>query len=509
MKMVESHPEGWSQGRSSLSAESLEISLTWMLHGTLGCDHRHAAGSTRVSFVTHRHLASLTHAELSIRRMAMQVVYARCAGLDVHKKSVVVCVRLVVDGLISTHIRSFGATTTALLDLVAWLLSLQVTHVALESTGEFWKPVFNLLEGHFTVLVVNAAHIKHVPGRKTDVKDAEWIAELLAHGLLRASFVPEAPQRALRDLTRQRTHLVQERASVINRMQKVLEWANIKLSSVVTDITGVSARAMLVALCDGQTDVSALAQLAKGRLRTKIAELEQALQGTLELHHAFMITQHLALLDVFDEQIEAFDTHIQQAIEETRPVARPGEEQASSGEVQEHRLCAPDGAWAAQAILDAVPGIGMRSTEVIVAELGTDMSRFPSSREVSSWAGLAPGQHQSAGKRKAVRISTGNKYLRSALIQAAWAAVRQPDTFLAAFYRRLAARRGKKKAIVAVAHKILVIIYTLLSTGQIYQERGAAALDEQQKDRIVDRLERRIAQLGYKVHLEPITAVAA
>jgi transposase len=440
----------------------------------------------------------------------MQVVHARCAGLDVHKKSVVVCVRLVAaDGSISTHVRSFGATTTALLDLVAWLLSLHVTHVAMESTGEFWKPVFNLLEGHFTVLVVNAAHIKHVPGRKTDVKDAEWIAELLAHGLLRASFVPQAPQRALRDLTRQRTHLVQERASVVNRMQKVLEWANIKLSSVVTDITGVSARAMLVALCEGQTNVSALAELAKGRLRTKRADLEQALRGTLESHHAFMITQHLALLDVFDEQIATFDTRIQQAIEDTRPADTLGEEQAGSGEGQDQRPCAPDGAWAAQAIMDAVPGIGKRSTEVIVAELGTDMSRFASSRQVSSWAGLAPGQHQSAGKRKAVRINTGNKYLRSALIQAAWAAVRQPATFLAAFYRRLAARRGKKKAIVAVAHKILVIIYTLLSTGQIYQERGAAALDEQQKDRIVHRLERRIAQLGYKVHLEPISAAAA
>jgi transposase len=442
--------------------------------------------------------------------MAMQVVHARCAGLDVHKKSVVVCVRLVAaDGSISTHVRSFGATTTALLDLVAWLLSLPVTHVAMESTGEFWKPVVNLLEGHFTVLVVNAAHIKHVPGRKTDVKDAEWIAELLAQGLLRASFVPQAPQRALRDLTRQRTHLVQERASVVNRMQKVLEWANIKLSSVVTDITGVSARALLVALCDGQTDVSALAELAKGRLRTKIAELEQALRGTLEPHHAFLITQHLAWLDVFDEQIATFDTRIQQAIEDRRPADTLGEEQVGSGERQDQRPCAPDRAWAAQAIMDAVPGIGKRSTEVIVAELGPDMSRFASSRQVSSWAGLAPGQHQSAGKRKAVRITTGTKYLRSALIQAAWAAVRQPTTFLAAFYRRLAARRGKKKAIVAVAHKILVIIYTLLSTGQIYQERGAAALDEQQKDRIVHRLERRIAQLGYKVHLEPISAAAA
>lgn len=439
----------------------------------------------------------------------MQVVHLRCAGLDVHKKSVVAAVRLLsADGTFTTHVRTFGTTTAALLDLVAWLLTLEVTHVAMESTGEFWKPVYNLLEGSLTVLVVNAAHIKYVPGRKTDVKDAEWIAELLAHGLLRPSFVPPAPQRALRDLTRQRTHLIQERASVVNRMQKVLEWANIKLSSVVTDITGVSARAMLQALVEGQTDVTALAQLAKGRLRSKLAELEQALRGSLEPHHAFMISQHLALLDVFDEQIAAFDTRIQTAIEGTRPDPQP-----PSGDraVQERAdvPSAPDGAWTAQAIVDAVPGIGLHVAETILAELGTDMSRFPSQGHVSSWAGLAPGQHESAGKRKSTRIRAGNQYLRSALIQAAWAAVKKSDTFLAAFYRRLAGRRGKKKAIVALAHKILVIVYTLLKSGKVYQERGAAALDERQKERLVHRLERRIAQLGYKVHLEPVMAAAS
>ena len=445
----------------------------------------------------------------------MQIVYARCAGLDVHKKSVVVCIRLVSsDATLTTHLRSFGTTTTALLNLVAWLHSLEVTHVAMESTGEFWKPVYNLLEGTVTVLVVNAAHIKHVPGRKTDVKDAEWIAELLAHGLLRASFVPDAPQRALRDLTRQRTHLIQERASVINRMQKVLEWANIKLASVVTDITGVSARAMLQALLDGQTDVSELANLAKGRLRSKRAELEQALRGTLQSHHAFMIGQHLALLDVYDEQIASFDERISAAIAATHqadtPPADGGSTDSGSELVSEAEAAsAPSGAWAAQAILDAIPGIGQRVAETLVAELGTDMSRFPSAGHASSWAGLAPGQHESAGKRKQTRIGDGNNYLRSSLIQAAWAAVKQTDTFLAAFYRRLAARRGKKKAIIAVAHKMLVIVYTLLKTGEVYQERGAAALDERQKDRIIHRLERRIAQLGYKVHLEPITAVAA
>jgi transposase len=442
----------------------------------------------------------------------MQIIHMRCAGLDVHKKTVVVCVRLVQpDGTVTRHSRSFGTTTAELLNLVAWLLSLEVTHVAMESTGEFWKPIYNLLEGSFTILVVNAAHIKYVPGRKTDVKDTEWIAELLAHGLLRPSFVPPPPQRALRDLTRQRTHLIRERASEVNRLQKVLEWANIKLASVVTDISGVSARAMLQALVAGQTDVSALAQLAKGRLRSKLPELEQALRGTLLEHHAFLIGQHLALIDVFDEQIAAFDQPIREAIEGTRPTAPASDREgnATQSATSEPAPTAPDGAWAAQAIVDAIPGIGTRVSEILLAELGTDMSRFPSRAHVSSWAGLAPGQHESAGKRKSTRIRDGNRYLRATLVQAAWAAIKTKDSFLAAYFWRLAARRGKQKAIIAVAHKILVIVYTLLKTGQVYQERGAAALDERQKERIVHRLERRIAQLGYKVNLEPLTAAAA
>ena len=316
-------------------------------------------------------------------------------------------------------------------------------------------------------------------------------------------------------MTRQRTHLIRERASEVNRMQKVLEWANIKLASVVTDITGVSARAMLQGLVAGQTDVTALAQLAKGRLRSKQTELEQALRGTLQPHHAFLISQHLALLDVFDEQIGAFDERIRASIEGTRPdpPSAAGDASADHGTSEppaaSEASTAPDGAWAAQAIMDAVPGIGTRVTEIVLAELGTDMSRFPSRAHVSSWAGLAPGQHESAGKRKSTRIRDGNRYLRATLVQAAWAAVKQADTFLQAFYRRLVARRGKKKAIIAVAHKILVIVYTLLKTGQVYAERGATALDEKHKDRIVHRLERRIAQLGYTVHLEPITAAAA
>jgi transposase len=445
----------------------------------------------------------------------MQLVHTHCAGLDVHKKTVVACARIVSpDDTRSTHIRTFPTTTAGLLALLDWLLSLGITHVAMESTGEFWKPVYNLLEDSVTILVVNAQHMKQVPGRKTDVKDAEWIAELLAHGLLRPSFVPPAPQRALRDLTRQRTNLVQERARVVNQMQKVLEWANIKLSSVVTDLTGVSARAMLEALVAGSTDVTALAELAKGRLRAKRAELEQALRGTLLEHHAFMIAQHLSHLDFLEEQIAAFDAQVDIAISASPPPADLAPPAASgsgdsSGPAGAVEARPADTTWAAaRTLCDAVPGSGKRIAETIIAELGTDMSRFPSAGHAASWAKLAPSQHESAGKRRSSRIGKGNRHLRAALIQAAQAAVKKDETFLAAFYRRLAARRGKKKAIVAVAHKILVIVYMLFKTGEQYQERGAAALDERQKDRLLQRLQRRIAQLGYSVSLEPIDATA-
>lgn len=445
----------------------------------------------------------------------MQVVHARCAGLDVHKKTVVACVRLLApDGTLTTEVRTFSTMTAGLLALVDWLLSLGVTHVAMESTGEFWKPVYNLLEDSLTVLVVNAQHIKHVPGRKTDVKDAAWIAELLAHGLLRASFIPPAPQRALRDLTRQRSHLVQERATVVNRLQKVLEWANIKLAAVATDVTGVSSRKMLEALIAGQTDVSVLAELAKGRLRAKRAELEQALRGNLAPHQAFMLAQHLAHLDFLDEQIAVFDAQIEAALQPAdEPPSDPGAPPSDLG-APTHRTGTsgegpPERNWhSARTICDAVPGIGPRVAEVIIAELGTDMSRFPDAKHAASWARLSPGQNESGGKRRSGRIGKGNRYLRAALIQAAWAAVKVKDSFLAAFYRRLAARRGNKKAIVAVAHKLLVIVYTLLKTGETYQERGAAAVDERQKDRLLARMRQRIEQLGYNVSLEPKLAAA-
>jgi len=361
-------------------------------------------------------------------------------------------------------------------------------------------------------LVVNAQHIKHVPGRKTDVKDAQSIAALLAHGLLRPSFVPPAPQRALRDLTRQRIPLVQARTQGVNQLHKVLEWANLKLTSVVTDVTGVSARAMLTALLDGQTDVSVLAELAQGRMRAKRADLEQALRGTLQPHHAFMITQHLTHIDFLEEQIATFDAQIETMIATNgQPPRDPPEADLSSSALTAAAdstvATPPTQSWAAgRELCDAVPGIGLRLAETILAELGTDMSRFPSAAHAASWAGLAPGQHESAGKRRAVRTGKGNRYLKTGLVQAAWAAINHKDSFLAAVYHRLAARCGAKKAIVAVARKILVIVYTLLKTGTTYEERGAATLDDRQKARLVERMQRRIERLGYIVNLEPVAA---
>lgn len=444
----------------------------------------------------------------------MQVVYPRCAGLDVHKKSVVACARLVApDGQLTTHVRTFGTMTADLLALADWLLSLEVTHVAMESTGEFWKPVFNILESQLAVLVVNAQHIKHVPGRKTDVRDAEWISDLLAHGLLRPSFVPPAPQRMLRDLTRQRTALVQERGSVVQRLQKVLEWANIKLSAVATNITGVSARAMLAAMLEGQTDPAVLAGLAQGRLRNKQVELEQALRGRFQPHHTFMVRQHLGHVDFLDEQIAAFDAQIAEAMA-TGGGAPPASGSGTAPD-QDQAPAAPGApagglAWeAARELVDAIPGIGQRVAEVIVAEVGTDMSRFPDAGHLASWARLCPGQHESGGKRHSRGIGKGNRYVRSVLMQAAHAAAKQKGTMLAAFYQRVATRRGRKRAMVAVAHKILTIVYQLFSTGAAYEERTARDMDAQQKERLAGKLQRRIRELGYTVHLEPAAAVAA
>jgi transposase len=401
----------------------------------------------------------------------MQVMYERCAGLDVHKKTVVVCV-LTPEG---HETRTFGTMTAELLALADWLLAWGCTHVAIESTGDYWKPVFNLLEGTCEVILVNAQHVKAVPGRKTDGKDAAWLAELLQHGLLRASFIPPVAQRELRDLTRDRSTFIQERVTLINRVQKLLEEANIKLASVASDIMGVSGRAILAALLAGHTDPQALADLAKGRLRTKRDLLAQALDGRVTPHHRLVLTELLCQIDGLDETVARFDAQIQ----------------------------AVYGAFeAAVGLLDTIPGVARHTAEMLVAEIGTDMRRFPSADHLAAWAGVAPGHHESAGKRTSGKTRKGNRFLRTTLGQAAHAAVRAKHTYLSAQYRRLASRRGKKRAILAVAHSILVMAYYMLQRKQPYREAGADFFDRLQPEDTARRPVKRLEHLGYHVVLQ-------
>jgi transposase len=407
----------------------------------------------------------------------MEILYPYCAGLDVHKKTVVAC-RL---GLDSKHhklkaIETFGTTTTELLRLSDWLTAGECTHVAMESTGEFWKPIWNLLEGNFELLLVNAQHVKRVPGRKTDVQDAEWLADLLQHGLLKASFIPPVAQRDRRDLTRQRTQLVRDRASVLNRIQKVLEGANIKLSSVVSQIEGVSSRAILAELVADHLNPTQLQGLVHGRLRDKLPELEQALSGRVRPHHRFLLAQHLAHLDFLDEQIGVYSREIEN---QTAPFDE------------------------LVALLDTIPGVARTTAELILAEVGADLSRFPTAAHLASWAGLVPGNNESAGKRLSGTMRQGSQWLRAGLTQAAHAAARQKNNYLAAHYHRLAGRRGKKRATMAVAHSILVIAYHIIQRRQPYADLGSNYFDERQKVSTANRLTRRLEQLGYRITITP------
>ncbi len=408
----------------------------------------------------------------------MDVVFARCAGIDVHKKTVVVC-RLMVgaDGQRHGETQTFGTTTDELLRLSDWLAAGGCTHVGVESTGEYWKPVHNILEGSFEVWLLNAQHIKAVPGRKTDVKDAQWIAELLSHGLVRPSFIPPRPQRDLRDLTRHRTNCVRERASLVNRLQKVLESANIKLAGVASDIMGLSARKMLAALVEGEEDVVRLAELAHGKLREKRAQLEQALSGCVRPHHRFLLSELLAQIDGIEDTIRHFDAHIHHA-------------RAADAEVA--------------ALLDTIPGIGSGTAEVLLAEIGTDMRRLPSAASLAAWAGLAPGNNESAGHQRNGRARKGNVWLRTALVQAAQAAAHTKGTALSAQYHRIAARRGAKKAVIAVAHTLLVIAYYVILRHEPYHELGPDYADRQRPAATATRLVRRLQQLGFQVALSPL-----
>ncbi len=443
----------------------------------------------------------------------MRIVNKRVAGLDVHKKTVVATrMRVTEDSRLEWETETFGTTTPDLLELHDWLQEWNCSQVSMESTGDYWKPVFNLLEGDFEVLLVNAQHVKHVPGRKTDVKDAEWLAELLMHGLLKASFIPPKPQRALRDLTRYRSKLVQERARTVNRVQKLLEGANIKLSSVVSDVMGVSARAMLAALSEGQTDPANMAELARGRLRNKIPELEKALIGIVESHHRFLLAKQLAHIDFLGEQIADICVEIAQRLEAMSQAPRPPAPDAGDADTE---VSADDADLApltwddALVLLDTIPGVNRNVAEVMLAEMGLNMCQFPTANHLASWAGLAPGNHQSGGKRYSGRTSKGNRSLSAIMVQAAWSAVRTKDTFLKSRYRRLAARRGKKRAIVATAHSMLVSAWHMLSLRQPYQELGGDFFDQRKKDSKINYHVRQLEKLmgrSLDVAMRPTTA---
>jgi len=421
----------------------------------------------------------------------MDVVHERCCGLDVHKRTVVAClVTPRANGTPQKVIRTFDTMTADLLALADWLEAAACTHVALESTSAYWKPVWNVLEGSFALLLVNAQHVKQVPGRKTDVRDCEWLADLLRHGLLRASFVPEKPQRELRDVLRYRTEKVRDRSREVQRLEKTLEGANIKLAAVVTDLTGKSSRQILAGLVTGATSAcetgatettgpaqaAALADLAAGRLRAKLPALTKALEGRFGAHHRFLVAEHLTQIDGLEETIDRLSQEIAIRLQ---PVEAHLEQ------------------------LDAIPGVGRRTAEVIVAEIGTDMARFPTAKHLASWAGLCPGNRESAGKRLSGRTRKGNTALRSALVEAAHAAGRTKGTYLAAQFRRLSARRGAKKAAVAVGHSILVIAYHLLRDGTVYQDLGDTYFDQRNRAQLERRLVQRLEALGNTVTVTP------
>jgi transposase len=409
----------------------------------------------------------------------MDVLIERCAGLDVHQATVVATVRYPGATGRETRTETFGTMAADLLALREWLQAYGVTHVALESTGVYWKPVYYMLEDSCTLLLINMLRLKHVPGRKTDVQDSEWLAQLLECGLLKGSFVPPPPIRELRDLTRYRLQQVRERAREVNRLCKVLEDSNVKLTSVVTDVMGVSGRSMLLALVQGTTDPAVLADLARGRLRKKLPELRRALTGRFRRHHALLVETILAKIDFLDEMLDRLN-----------------------GEIDE-RL-SPFAATLAR--LDTIPGVNRTVAMTIIAETGADMTRFPSAAHLCSWAALCPGQNESAGKRRSGKTRDGNRYLRGQLIQGALGALRTKGTALQARYHRLKRHRGHKKAVVAVAHQILEIAYYVMHDEVTYQELGADYFDRRHAERATRRHVRQLEALGYRVTIEKTAA---
>jgi transposase len=408
----------------------------------------------------------------------MDVLYPRCAGLDVHKDTVVARLRCVSEPR-ADEVRSFSTTTRALLELNEWLGSHGVTHVAMEATGVYWKPVWHLLEEHFELVLANAQHIRNVPGRKTDVNDATWIADLLAHGLIRSSFVPPAPIQELRDLTRTRKQLVREISQHSLRIQKTLEDANVKLGSVLSNVLGSSGRAILQALIAGQSDPEQLAELAQGTARKKRTELVAALHGRIKPHHRRLLKVHLELIAALEQALLEIDADVGKTLAPIHSSAR---------------------------LLTTLPGVSDLTAQVMVAEIGVDMARFPSAAHLISWAGLCPRNDESAGKRRSTRVRKGAPWLKTALVTAAWAAVRVKDSYLQAQFHRLRSRRGAKKAILAVAASMLTAAYHMLKNGLEYHDLGADHFTRRDRSKAILRLVRRLNDLGCQVQLTPQAA---
>jgi transposase len=412
----------------------------------------------------------------------MEVMYPRCAGLDVHKETVVACVRIVEGGEVSRLVRTFATTTASLIELGEWLEANSCTQVGMEATGVYWKPVWQVLsDGSFTLVLANAAQVKNVPGRKTDVNDATWLAELLAHGLVRASFVPEAPIQELRGLLRTRKQLVREKASHVQRLQKTLEEANIKLESVLSDVMGRSGRAMIEALIEGESDPAKLAALAHCKVRASTASLREALRGRVKRHHRFLLRLHLQQIDALDAAVADIDRELEASL-----------------------ACFRD----AVERLITIPGVSALSAQVIVSEIGTDMSRFATDAHLRGWAGLCPRNDESAGKRRSTRLRRGAPWLKAMLVQCAWASTRKKGSYLQAQFHRLRARRGPKKAICAVAASILTAVYHMLKDGTFYQDLGAAHFQRSRPDAQARRLVKRLADLGFSAELKPLAATA-
>ena len=408
----------------------------------------------------------------------MEVLHPNCAGLDVHKETVVACSRRVIAGKIVREVRTFKTTTNDLLALSEWLGALDCAHIVMEATGVYWKPVWNILsDGDFDLTLANAAHVKNVPGRKTDVNDATWLADLLAHGLIRASFVPDRPTQEQRGLLRTRKQLTRERTSHVQRLQKTLEEANIKLDCVITDIIGTSGRAMIESLIAGETDAAKLAGLADRRIKASPETLREALRGRVTKHHRFLLRLHLEQIDTFDRAIAEIDREVEANLDPFRSLIP---------------------------VLTSMPGIGELAASVLLSEIGTDMSRFPTAGHLISWAGLCPKNDESAGKRRSTRMRKGAPWLKTTLIQCAWAGARKKGSYLQAQYHRIRARRGAKKAIGAVAASMLTAAYHMIKNGTFYQDLGAGHFERRIKPSQIKRLVAKLQSFGYEVEIKPL-----